>query len=248
MDRLDKDKICGLPAGRLSARITALIPGPDTDRILLDSWPRLTYLREPNAAWGFLRRSPLVAVKQGLPHRLHPAVSPDGSGRFVSDWQKDGPPRGESRTNTKGQKMFAVIKTGGKQYRVAANDVLTIEKLDGAAGDTVEFNEILMVGEGAGASVGAPFVEGAMVVAEVVEQGRARKVIAFKKRRRQNSKRIRGHRQHQTVVKITDILTGGAKPSKKAAAKKEAAPKAEAPAKTEAAATAAPVHRTRRRA
>jgi len=124
--------------------------------------------------------------------------------------------------------MFAVIKTGGKQYRVAANDVLTIEKLEGAAGDSIEFNEILMVGEGAGATVGAPFVEGAMVVAEVVEQGRARKVIAFKKRRRQNSKRMRGHRQHQTVVKITDILTGGAKPSKKAAAKKEAAPKSDA--------------------
>ncbi|MDP2122007.1 MAG: 50S ribosomal protein L21 [Hoeflea sp.] len=129
--------------------------------------------------------------------------------------------------------MFAVIKTGGKQYRVAANDVLTIEKLEGAAGDTVEFNEILMVGEGAGATFGVPFVEGAMVIAEVVEQGRARKVIAFKKRRRQNSKRIRGHRQHQTVVKITDILTGAAKPAKKAAAKKEA------PAKSEAAAPAA---------
>ncbi|OCW59058.1 50S ribosomal protein L21 [Hoeflea olei] len=124
--------------------------------------------------------------------------------------------------------MFAVIKTGGKQYRVAANDVLTIEKLEGAAGDTVEFGEVLMVGEGAGATIGAPFVEGAMVVAEVVEQGRARKVIAFKKRRRQNSKRIRGHRQHQTIVKITDILTGGAKPAKKAAAKKDDAPKAEA--------------------
>ncbi|KJS20969.1 MAG: 50S ribosomal protein L21 [Hoeflea sp. BRH_c9] len=133
--------------------------------------------------------------------------------------------------------MFAVIKTGGKQYRVAANDVLTIEKLEGAAGDTVEFNEILMVGEGAGATVGAPLVEGAMVVAEVVEQGRARKVIAFKKRRRQNSKRMRGHRQHQTVVKIIDILTGGAKPSKKAAAKKEAAPKVEAPKAETAAAT-----------
>jgi large subunit ribosomal protein L21 len=124
--------------------------------------------------------------------------------------------------------MFAVIKTGGKQYRVAANDVLTIEKLEGAEGDTVEFNEVLMVGEGAGATVGAPLVDGAMVIAEVVEQGRARKVIAFKKRRRQNSKRIRGHRQHQTVVKITDILTDGAKPAKKAAAKKDAAPKADA--------------------
>ena len=77
--------------------------------------------------------------------------------------------------------MFAVIKTGGKQYRVAANDVLTIEKLEGAAGDTVEFTEVLMVGEGAGATVGAPLVDGAMVVAEVVEQGRARKVLAFKK-------------------------------------------------------------------
>ncbi|MEQ8739788.1 MAG: 50S ribosomal protein L21, partial [Hoeflea sp.] len=131
-------------------------------------------------------------------------------------------------------------KTGGKQYRVAANDVLTIEKLEGEAGDTVEFGEVLMVGEGAGATVGAPFVDGAMVVAEVVEQGRARKVIAFKKRRRQNSKRIRGHRQHQTVVKITDILTGGAKPSKKAAAKKADAPKKDdapkAAAKSEAAA------------
>ncbi|WP_422371780.1 50S ribosomal protein L21 [Hoeflea sp.] len=136
--------------------------------------------------------------------------------------------------------MFAVIKTGGKQYRVAANDVLTIEKLEGEAGDTVEFGEVLMVGEGAGATVGAPFVDGAMVVAEVVEQGRARKVIAFKKRRRQNSKRIRGHRQHQTVVKITDILTGGAKPAKKAAAKKTDAPKKDdapkAAAKSEAAA------------
>ncbi|WP_420407908.1 50S ribosomal protein L21 [Hoeflea sp.] len=136
--------------------------------------------------------------------------------------------------------MFAVIKTGGKQYRVAANDVLTIEKLEGEAGDTVEFGEVLMVGEGAGATVGTPFVDGAMVVAEVVEQGRARKVIAFKKRRRQNSKRIRGHRQHQTVVKITDILTGGAKPSKKAAAKKAEAPKKDdapkAAAKTETAA------------
>ena len=95
--------------------------------------------------------------------------------------------------------MFAVIKTGGKQYRVAAEDVLKLEKLDGEAGDIVEFNEVLMVGEGADATIGAPFVEGALVTAEVVEQGRARKVIAFKKRRRQNSKRTRGHRQHLTT-------------------------------------------------
>lgn len=124
--------------------------------------------------------------------------------------------------------MFAVIKTGGKQYRVAANDVLTIEKLEVEAGGVVEFKEVLMVGVGADATIGLPFVEGATVVAEVVEHGRAKKVIAFKKRRRQNSKRKRGHRQHETVVKITDILTGGAK-----AAKKAAAPKADKPAKAE---------------
>jgi large subunit ribosomal protein L21 len=101
--------------------------------------------------------------------------------------------------------MFAVIKTGGKQYRVSADDVVTIEKLDGVTGDKIEFTEILMVGEGADAKIGAPFVAGAVVSAEVVEQSRAKKVIAFKKRRRQNSKRSRGHRQHQTTVRITAI-------------------------------------------
>ncbi|MGR6432777.1 50S ribosomal protein L21 [Rhizobium sp. PAMB 3182] len=104
--------------------------------------------------------------------------------------------------------MFAVIKTGGKQYRVAANDVLTIEKLEADAGATVEFTEVLVVGAGADAKFGAPFVEGAAVKAEVVEHNRGKKVIAFKKRRRQNSKRSRGHRQHHTVVRITDIVAG----------------------------------------
>ena len=133
-------------------------------------------------------------------------------------------------------KMFAVIKTGGKQYTVAADDLLKVEKLAGTAGDMVEFNEVLMVGEGADAKIGTPFVDGALVTAEVVEQGRARKVIAFKKRRRQNSKRTRGHRQHQTVIRISEILTGGAKPSKKAAAPKKEAKKAEdAPKKAAAA-------------
>ena len=118
--------------------------------------------------------------------------------------------------------MFAVIKTGGKQYRVAANDVVTIEKLAGNAGDKIEFTEVLMVGVGADATIGAPFVEGALVTAEVVEQGRAKKVISFKKRRRQNSKRIRGHRQHQTTVRIVDIA-GGAKAKKASSKKAEAA-------------------------
>ena len=120
--------------------------------------------------------------------------------------------------------MFAVIKTGGKQYRVAANDVLKVELLVANEGDMVQFSEILMIGEGATASIGAPTVAGAMVTAQVVEQGRAKKVIAFKKRRRQNSKRTRGHRQHLTTVRIAEILTNGATPSAEKPAK--AAPKA----------------------
>lgn len=123
--------------------------------------------------------------------------------------------------------MFAVIKTGGKQYRVAANDLIKVEKLAGDAGDIIEFGEVLAFGEGDSATFGAPFVEGAIVTAEVVQQGRAKTVIAFKKRRRQNSRRKHGHRQHETTIRIAEILTGGAKPAKKAAAKKEAAPEAE---------------------
>jgi large subunit ribosomal protein L21 len=102
--------------------------------------------------------------------------------------------------------MYAVIKTGGKQYRVSADQVLTIEKVAGDAGAQVEFTEVLMLGGGDGPKVGSPAVAGAKVVAEVVEQGRAPKVIAFKKRRRKNSRRKRGHRQHQTVVRIKEIV------------------------------------------
>lgn len=135
--------------------------------------------------------------------------------------------------------MFAVIKTGGKQYTVAADDLVKVEKLDAEAGSTVTFDEVLMVGNGTDTTVGAPTVEGASVVAEVVDQGRGRKIIVFKKRRRQNSRRRNGHRQSFTLVKVTDILTGGAKPAKKAAPKK-AAPKAEPEAEAAPAAEAAP--------
>ena len=121
--------------------------------------------------------------------------------------------------------MFAVIKTGGKQYTVAANDLLKVEKLAGNAGDMVKFTEVLMVGEGAGATIGKPFVDGALVTAEIVGQDRARKVITFKKRRRQNSRRTRGHRQHETTVRIAEILTDGARPSKRTAATVKAAKK-----------------------
>ncbi len=132
--------------------------------------------------------------------------------------------------------MFAVIKTGGKQYRVAANDLLKIEKLEANVGDIVVIDSVLAHGEGENVVFGAPFVAGATVAAEVVEQGKNRTVIAFKKRRRQNSRRKIGHRQLLTTVRISEILTDGAKPSKKAeakpakaAAKKEAAPAAAAP-------------------
>ncbi|UXM95083.1 MULTISPECIES: 50S ribosomal protein L21 [unclassified Bartonella] len=104
--------------------------------------------------------------------------------------------------------MFAVIKTGGKQYRVAANDLLKVEKVAGEAGSVVEFTDVMMVGVGADAKIGLPFVKGAVVKATVVEQGRARKVIAFKKRRRQNSKRTRGHRQELTTIRISEIVAG----------------------------------------
>jgi large subunit ribosomal protein L21 len=128
--------------------------------------------------------------------------------------------------------MFAVIKTGGKQYRVAANDLLKIEKVEANVGDIVEIGHVLAHGEGENVTFGAPFVEGALVTAEVVEQGKNRTVIAFKKRRRQNSRRKIGHRQLLTTVRISEILLGGAKPSKKA----EAAPKKEAKAAEAAAA------------
>lgn len=108
--------------------------------------------------------------------------------------------------------MFAVIKTGGKQYRVAANDVITVEKLDGEPGAAISFAEVLMIG-GENAVVGSPTVAGASVAAEVVEQTRGPKVIAFKKRRRQNSKRKRGHRQDLTTVRIVEIVAGGKKSS-----------------------------------
>ncbi len=146
--------------------------------------------------------------------------------------------------------MFAVLKTGGKQYKVQAGDILRVEKLAAEAGETVQFNEILMVG----ATVGTPVVEGAGVQAEVIDQIKGEKVIHFVKRRRKHSsKRTKGHRQQLTLVKITDVLekgaeksgvkaaigagsvSGAAAPAAKPAAKK-AAPKAEA--KAEAAAGA----------
>lgn len=109
--------------------------------------------------------------------------------------------------------MYAVVKTGGKQYRVAANDLIEIERLPGAAGDLITLEDVLMLGDGANVTIGAPRVEGAAVAAEIVEQARGPKIIIFKKRRRQNYRRKNGHRQLLTTLRVTEILTGGAKPA-----------------------------------
>ncbi len=118
--------------------------------------------------------------------------------------------------------MYAVIKTGGKQYRVAANDKILIEKLEGEAGDQVEFGEVLLVANGGTIDVGAPHVAGATVVGEIAAQEKSETVYIFKKRRRKHYRRRNGHRQLLTSVTIIDILTGGAKPTAKAKAAKPA--------------------------
>ena len=148
--------------------------------------------------------------------------------------------------------MFAVIKTGGKQYKVSSNDVLRVEKLAAEEGAAIQFNDVLMVGGDGAPTVGAPLVDGAGVQAEVIAQIKGEKVISFKKRRRKHSsKRRKGHRQELTLVRIGEILTSGADKSGVAAAvgagsvsaaavaaaapAKKAEPKKAAPAKEEAA-------------
>ena len=120
-----------------------------------------------------------------------------------------GPPPPIIRVRT----MFAVLKTGGKQYRVAKNDVIHVERLPGEAGAQILFDQVLLVGEGANATAGAPLVAGATVAGTLLEQVLADKVIIFKKRRRHNYRRKRGHRQQLSVIRIDEILTDGAKPA-----------------------------------
>lgn len=128
--------------------------------------------------------------------------------------------------------MFAVIKTGGKQYRVAKDDVIKVERLEGAAGDKIVLDQVLALTDDKGAlNIGTPLLEGATVAATVLEQARADKIIVFKKKRRQNYRRKAGHRQNISVLKITDIAAKGAT---KAAPKKAAAPKTETKADAEA--------------
>jgi large subunit ribosomal protein L21 len=127
--------------------------------------------------------------------------------------------------------MFAVIKTGGKQYRVAAEDVIRVDRVEKKPGEVVAFGEVLVVG-GDSPLIGAPMVSGATVAGEVLAHERGDKVIAFKKRRRKNSRRKRGYRHEFSVIRITEILTDGKQPSDKAPPrpKREAKPKAEAKA------------------
>src|ERR1700760_1337372 len=113
------------------------------------------------------------------------------------------------RNGQTGSSMFAIIRTGGKQYRVKPNDVLKVEKLPGNAGETVTFNEVLAVGSDAGTAVGPPLLPGPTVSATLIAQDRLDKVIVFKKRRRQNSRRKNGHRQHVTVLRVAGIMADG---------------------------------------
>lgn len=131
--------------------------------------------------------------------------------------------------------MFAVIRTGGKQYRVAPNDIIEIEKIAGKPGDIIELSEVILLGGDGGPKTGSPTIAGALVAAEVIEQKRADKITVFKKKRRTNYRRKKGHRQELTALRITEILTDGKKPSKQAAKpepkKTEKKPAAEAEAK-----------------
>ena len=132
--------------------------------------------------------------------------------------------------------MFAVFKTGGKQYRVAADDVLKVDKIKGEPGEIVAFGEVLVLG-GENVTLGTPTVAGATVAAQVLGRERGPKIIAFKKRRRKNSRRKRGHRQEFTTLRITEILTDGQAPSRTVPAKAEEPP---APAVEASAAASAP--------
>ncbi len=112
--------------------------------------------------------------------------------------------------------MYAVIRTGGKQYRVTPDQELQVEKIDASEGERIEFSDVLMIGqEGELAEIGSPVVEGARVSAEVVEQGRGDKIIVFKKKRRKNYRRKNGHRQHLTTIRVLEVLGAGDKPKKK---------------------------------
>ena len=120
--------------------------------------------------------------------------------------------------------MFAIVKTGGKQHRIEVGDEFKVEKLEDNAGSQILLNDVIMMGEGKDVKIGKPFVEGAGVAVEILEHARARKIIVFKRKRRQNYRRTNGHRQHYSLLKVLDIMPDASKFT----AKKAAAPKVEA--------------------
>jgi large subunit ribosomal protein L21 len=143
--------------------------------------------------------------------------------------------------------MFAIIRTGGKQYKVSIDEKIVVEKIDSEVGSQVTFSDVLMIGTDAGIKVGSPLLEGASVVATLEKQTRDAKIIVFKKKRRHNYRRKRGHKQHKTILKIVDILSDGKavkvaapKVEKKVAAPKAVAPKAVTPKEVTPVKSAAP--------
>ena len=144
--------------------------------------------------------------------------------------------------------MYAVVKTGGKQYRVAKDDKILVERLDGEAGSAVQLENVMMLVDGDKVTVGTPQIAGASVAAEVVEQTRGPKIIIFRRKRRKNHRRTQGHRQDLTLLKITDILADGKKPAAKKAEAKPAAKKAAAKAEAKPAAKKATAKKATKKA
>ena len=144
--------------------------------------------------------------------------------------------------------MYAVVKTGGKQYRVAKDDKILVERLEGEAGSAIQLDDVMMVVDGEKVTVGTPQIAGASVAAEVIEQTRGPKIIIFRRKRRKNHRRTQGHRQDLTLLKITGISADGSKPAAKKAAKAAAKPAAEKPAAKKAAAKPAAKKATKKAA
>ena len=156
-----------------------------------------------------LSPTPIDAIPQALTGRFRPLYSRGPAGQHGQKGGKSSSDGAARRAERSRSIMYAVVKTGGKQYRVAKDDVIRVERLSGDVGGTIELADVLMIGDGDKTTVGAPMMADAKVVAEVVEQTRDAKALIFKKKRRKHHRRLRGHRQEITVLRITDILPDG---------------------------------------
>src|SRR3569833_2107034 len=194
--------------------LPSLVANGPFQPVNLDSAPS-TAISPPSTGVGVLAPLDFVRIR-GITcdaRKQDRASSPASRYRTITTEQEAGPgqPRGRDRTR-RTTTMFAVIKTGGRQYRVAPDDVLEIGKIEGEVGTIVQLAEVLVVGSDT-PPLGLHTVAGASVAAEVLDHKRGAKVISFKKRRRKNSRRKRGYRDELTVVRVTEILTDNAKPS-----------------------------------